>query len=354
MLVVALLYPAQVVTTDRPGLPQKLPEVRVELLDARPLRAGDDAKDGWGELAVTSRMFLSQVLPELLGSDGLRELLFREKQKPGERFLRAEIPAEAIERFRRGELDFVWAKDGSGLLPTLVDRKRSWKKQVRLRWDREKIPEPEVRRIDAAQHAATQAALAEILKKLDEIQDQLEGVLENQRIGWHSEIEGAERHLRIASHPSDRAIARANLWKGTTEGLMQIERRVAKLPEPLSGWREFVPSYSVTPRKIAKSLDELQTDVLWVLRGVAALHEATEEGRRAELVQDVDAVMARLAPAIANCRRLAVQSEKRSSRMEFWERSALDRPALSRPALALNMPLSELEAILKEQDCVTT
>lgn len=307
-------------------------------LDRRP-SAGTDYRS-------VARFVLGQLLPEIVGSEGLQKVLRAEKAQEGERFLRAELSAAAWDRYQRGELLLVNAKDGSGLLPTLVDRKRSWKKQVRLRWDQEKVPEPEVRRIDAAQHAATQAALAEIIKKLDEIQGQLDVVIANQRIDWHSMIEAAERHLRTTTASGDMANARGRLWEGISKGLLQVESRTAKLPEPPSGLRGFLPN-APSPVQIAKRLDELQTDVLWILRGLSALKEATPSAKQAEFVREVDQITRRLVPTASRCRALAPMSERRGQRLRFWNSPVLERPQAGAP-LVLEVPLAEIAELCLE------
>ena len=321
-------------------MPASLQEAAaVEVLVVERGESGSESSSS-SEFHTVARFLLGQLLPELVASEDIRKMLRAEKAQEGERFLRAELSAAAWDRYQRGELLLVNAKDGSGILPTLVDRKRSWKKQVRLRWDQEKMPEPEIRRIDAAQHAATQAALAEIIRKLDEIQGQLEVVLANQRIDWHSMIEAAERHLRTSTASGDMASARGRLWEGISKGLLQVESRTAKLPEPPSGLRGFLLT-APSPGKIAAKLDELQTDVLWILRGLSALREATPPARHAELVREVDQITLRLVPTAAQCRALAPMSERRDRRLAFWNSPVLERPTASAP-LVFEVPLAEV------------
>lgn len=261
-------------------------------------------------------MFAKDLVP------ALRELA----KEPTEE-LRVIIPSDAIEGLRRGNMRWIDAKDGSGLLPVLQDLEGKWKRQVRLESVAGGGPDLAVLQ-GAVEMLATQGMLREISAKLERIEAKIDRIIAYDEADWRAVIEDAHKRLNQwkfePGNPSCRAVAMPIVERDLSEALSRGLRRLAvdlgSLPSPRRGMMQFLPSWDRS-REYAEKLDPVMDKVSWCYFAVRALSEVDIEMNRPRvasrrLVEFGDNL--RQLNGLADARGLSRYAEWSAEREMFW------------------------------------
>ena len=225
-----------------------------------------------------------RVLLDLVARSGdlgpYLEMLRSATADHGER-MKLVIPAEIAAALERGDWSWVHAKDGSGILPTVMDADGKFAKQVRL--VSEEIPRDPAEIANAAAHAQTQAMLRQIMAKLDVMDKKLDLLLAGQTDAWVGQIIGGVRMFQaVVAEPGDKNTAGAlmanavqSLEEGRSRGLRALQSATRAKPSAPGILELGTPS-----KTRADWLDARQEEITWIYgasRTVASIHSA--EGR---------------------------------------------------------------------------
>lgn len=251
----------------------------------------------------------------------------RELAKEPTEVLRVIIPPDAIEGLRSGNMRWIEAKDGSGLLPTLQDLEGKWKRQVRLEFM--EVGGPDLALLQGAvEMLATQGMLREISAKLERIEAKIDRMLAYVEADWRAVIEDAHKRLNQwklePGNPSCRASALAIVERDLSEALSRGLRRLAvdlvSLPSPKRGMMQFLPKWNRS-REYAEKLDPIMDRVSWCYLAMRTLSEVDIEMERPRaasrrLVEFGDGL--RQLKGLAQARDLSRYAEWSAEREMFW------------------------------------
>jgi hypothetical protein len=142
----------------------------------------------------------------------------------GHKDLVVKLSAEAREKLASGEWSWLFAKDGSGILPTLRDESKHWAEQVRLE---EVIRHPEL--LDSLVNVAQSNTLAVLAEQINQLSDAVEHIAAGQHLDRIARFYAARQLYIEAMSMTDPAHRRAALLHAAqvaTEAAAALEQEL--------------------------------------------------------------------------------------------------------------------------------
>ena len=257
---------------------------------------------------------------------GLRELSNLVFSKPETKF-KLVFPPGLLEGIERGELHWKEAKDGSGILPTLFDADEKFAKQVRVGTETVARAIDPAALANAAAHAQTHAMLAQIIAKLDTIEQKLDLNLAYLVAGWRGEIAAGIDLLKVATaegDPMNRSGLLANslqsLCTGQRTGLEMLKRFVDSQPAGKMGALDYLKPKLRSPSEVqAEIIDRAEEDFRWFYAAAVAKAKNHEMSGRSRAVRSEFLELREMfEPILRNCRDRFAFAAYSEHRRAFW------------------------------------